>query len=408
MLPGTNGEFASMAAVLERGALSLSDVDDDHAESLDVVISQSEIDLMRARMLSEESQGSIDHAMLTRISHEQRCEYARLIPDAVVRDEILKRRQIMVDAKARIRTRRAKKSASAQHRSDACLADDRLDHSLDSRQSRRRISYGPGYTQPLPATSPASAFKQTTHSYYRHVPSRIEMDAVHRMHSSSVAENHNARKYLNDKTTRQMSADFGIREDDDNDLEGKHLPEERRSHGAAAVADVEEVGGSEVSKSAAHVRATSSQRQNQSDRKSAIAVKPGLVIAIVVAVLMLVGILMILFKFKKAKRDVHRYVNEPVTPYHVMTNPLLDVTNSLVRNARSSASFAPTSTAVRVVSSGVPGHSTAIGSTSVLSSARRAVSISTHKEHAKRYDKAAVIERRHSSDLPSGALVTAI
>jgi hypothetical protein len=68
MIPGTLGEFLG-AGLFERGSLSLSDDWDGNPDDRTEITAQ-EIDHMRALMLSEQSQGQIDHASLVRTSEE--------------------------------------------------------------------------------------------------------------------------------------------------------------------------------------------------------------------------------------------------------------------------------------------------------------------------------------------------
>lgn len=324
MLPGTNGEFSSMSAVLERGALSLSDADSDADDGdANLLITQSEMDAMRARLLAEQNQGQIDHAMLTRMSDGLRREYERLVPDEVVRENIVAQRLIMHRARAGAhKARRRNQRADAKPRGHA--PPDDCDHPIDARVSRRRVARGQGYSEPLPATSPASAFRSTpSRSHHRHLPSRSELEAVRRADALLDSNQRATSTYLDRSKTQQILADFGLVSEErvgTTPERGGAKPERGTGRAQASPAAVDPNDGAasdELSQSAAHVKAT--QHTATSSQGKVLNARV-LVISIGIAFLILAAFGLFL-KFGRRKSKVHAKSRPFVTPSFSMINP---------------------------------------------------------------------------------------
>jgi hypothetical protein len=161
--------------MFERGSLSLSD---DLDESDRTEITAQEIDHMRALMLSEQSQGQIDHSSLVRTSEEQRCTQRAMLPDDVVIKEIERRRSI--NRQARLKKKR--KGRVTEETTEDC------EPAQDSRMYRRRRMLGDGYSRPLLAGQTGSAFMEhAPTSHYKRLPSKSELAAQRELNDIPAA-----------------------------------------------------------------------------------------------------------------------------------------------------------------------------------------------------------------------------
>jgi hypothetical protein len=210
MIPGTQNEFLGAFGIEERGSVLLSDSPDREATHPDDPITRREIDYMRGYILANRMRASVDESVMMRPSASQRREMEMVVTDEEVIRRIRERRAI--EARYHRETAEAgqkrKVSRKASGGQPIVLEQIKAD-GIDSRQFKRKISYGPGYEPPLDADAEGSAFTRVaTKNQYRRTLSKAERQKWDEIWDLESEEEEIVGNHLDPEVSSQMLRDL--------------------------------------------------------------------------------------------------------------------------------------------------------------------------------------------------------
>lgn len=215
---------------MERGSVSLIDTQDIPEEGdapvsvedeVNRPISKEELEYTRGLLLSTRLRGSVNEAILIRPSEVQKRELRAIISDEEVIRHV--RAQRAITARYRLlQLRRAhehRRESERRYRvatSTSHGGGGRAQHTsrdpekvqadgVDSRQFRRRMSYGPGYQPPLRADVSGSAFTNLApKNQYRRALSSLERKELEELWRQEMDEEARTDNYLDGDVSRDL------------------------------------------------------------------------------------------------------------------------------------------------------------------------------------------------------------